>query len=164
MFECYKYIGLLYKFQFHLYGKVVGRCACLISLDVDFRRAIVRLLLFAASFDGAISIRQHAVAFHMEDGRDENMVDAAFREAVRVEVIERSVGGIAEVGLFVRVAQHPFAHKGVIGLMRLVYVEVAGEDGGKVFAFAEFFHLFLYEEGAFHAGFLADVVHVQIEE
>ena len=92
------------------------------------------------------------------------MVDTAFRKAVRVEVVERAVDSIAEVGLLVRVAQHPFAHKSIIRLVGLVDIEVSRQDGRKLFAFAKFFHLVLYEERTFHACFLADMVHVQVEE
>ena len=41
------------------------------------------------------------VTFYFENRRDEYMVDAAFRETVRIEIIECSVGCIAEVTLFV---------------------------------------------------------------
>ncbi len=39
----------------------------------------------------------------------EYMVDAAFRKTVRIEIIECSVGCIAEVTLLIRVAKHTFA-------------------------------------------------------
>ena len=73
------------------------------------------------------------------------MVDTAFRKAVRVEVVERAVDSIAEAGLLVRVAQHPFAHKSIIRLVGLVDIEVSRQDGRKLFAFAKFFHLLLLE-------------------
>ena len=57
------------------------------------------------------------------------MVDTAFRKAVRVEVVERAVDSIAEAGLLVRVAQHPFAHKSIIRLVGLVDIEVSRQDG-----------------------------------
>ena len=78
---------------------MVGRRACLVSLDVDFFRTVVRLLLLAVSYDAAVCIRQYAVSFHVERRRHEHMVDTAFRKAVRVEVIERTVDGIAEITL-----------------------------------------------------------------
>ena len=90
------------------------------------------------------------------------MVDTAFRKAVRVEVVERAVDSIAEAGLLVRVAQHPFAHKSIIRLVGLVDIEVSRQDSWKLFVFAKFFHLVLYEERTFHACFLADMVHVQV--
>ena len=92
------------------------------------------------------------------------MVDAAFRETVRIEIIVCSVGCIAEVTLFIRVAKHTFADNSVIRLMSLVNVEVAGQDSRKLFTLTEFLHLVLHEISTFHAGLLADMVHVQVEE
>ena len=70
------------------------------------------------------------------------MVDTAFRKAVRVEVVERAVDSIAEAGLLVRVAQHPFAHKSIIRLVGLVDIEVSRQDGRKLFAFAKFLDVY----------------------
>ena len=48
--------------------------------------------------------------------------------------------------------------------MSLVNVEVAGQDSRKLFTLTEFLHLVLHEISTFHAGLLADMVHVQVEE
>ena len=48
--------------------------------------------------------------------------------------------------------------------MSLIDIEVTGQDSRKIFTFTEFFHLLLHEVCTFHTGFLADMIHVQIEE
>ena len=92
------------------------------------------------------------------------MVDAAFGKTVRIEVVESSVERISVVALLVRIAEDAFADKCVVGLVGLVDVEVSRQDSRQILASSQFFHLFLYEESALHTGFLADVVHVEIEE
>ena len=88
------------------------------------------------------------------------MVDTAFRKAVRVEVVERAVDSIAEAGLLVRVAQHPFAHKSIIRLVGLVDIEVSRQDSRKLFAFAksisplDSFSILRASESAFSTTFL----------
>ncbi len=48
--------------------------------------------------------------------------------------------------------------------MSLVDIEVTRQDDRQIFASSQLLHLFLYEESALHTGFLADMVHVEIEE
>ena len=92
------------------------------------------------------------------------MVDAAFGKTVRIEVVESSVERISVVALLVRITEDAFADKCVVGLVGLVDVEVSRQDSRQILASSQLFHLFLYEESALHTGFLADVVHVEIEE
>ena len=92
------------------------------------------------------------------------MVDAAFGKTVRIEVVESTVERISVVALLVRIAEDAFADKCVVGLVSLVDVEVSRQDSWQILASSQLFHLFLYEESALHTGFLADVVHVEIEE
>ena len=92
------------------------------------------------------------------------MVDAAFGKTVRIEVVESSVERISVVALLVRITEDAFADKCVVGLVGLVDVEVSRQDSRQILASSQLFHLVLYEESALHTGFLADVVHVEIEE
>ena len=131
LFELFLFFSL--EHQFYFYREMVRGRAGLISFDVDFFRTVRCVLLAPVSSDTAIRVCQHTISFYFENRRDEYMVDAAFRETVRIEIIECSVGCIAEVTLFIRVAKHTFADKSVIRLMSLVNVEVAGQDSRKLF-------------------------------
>ena len=92
------------KHQFYFYREMVRGRAGLISFDVDFFRTVRCVLLASVSSDTAIRVCQHTISFYFENRRDEYMVDAAFRKTVRIEIIECSVGCIAEVTLLIRVA------------------------------------------------------------
>jgi len=92
---------MLVKLQFYLYREMVRGSASLINFDVDFFRAVIGVLFFTIAYDTPVSIRQYTISFHMERRRNEYMVDTTFCKAVRIEIIECSVGRITEIALLV---------------------------------------------------------------
>ena len=86
LFELFLFFSL--EHQFYFYREMVRGRAGLISFDVDFFRTVRCVLLASVSSDTAIRVCQHTISFYFENRRDEYMVDAAFRETVRIEIIE----------------------------------------------------------------------------
>ena len=90
------------------------------------------------------------------------MIDTTFSKVVRVETVECSIRCITEIAFLIGIAKYALFNKCMIGLVSLIHIEITCKDCRKIGS--QFLHLLLDKESTFNPRFLADMVHMQIEE
>ena len=90
------------------HGEVIRRHTCFIFLHIHLLGEITAFLLLDLLIALLLTIRIHqdAIAFHLKLLGKEQMVNAALRETIRMEVVEGTIRRIAELRYLIRISHN----------------------------------------------------------